>query len=47
MHSVFFTSHYRHNGVDTNMILAAAKWNDTGGELSSCIINNIPWDHVL
>ena len=43
----FLTSPFRHNGVDTNMTLDAAKWNGTGGELSSCVINNIPWDHVL
>ena len=27
------------NGVDTMMTLDAAKWNATGGELSSCVIN--------
>ena len=27
------------NGVDTMMTLDAAKWNGTGGELSSCVIN--------
>ena len=26
-------------GVDTMMTLDAAKWNGTGGELSSCVIN--------
>ena len=37
---------FRHNGVDTSMTLDAAKWNGAGGELSSCVINNIPLDHV-
>ena len=27
------------NGVDAMMTLDAAKWNGTGGELSSCVIN--------
>ena len=27
------------NGVKTMMTLDAAKWNGTGGELSSCVIN--------
>ena len=27
------------NGVNTMMTLDAAKWNGTGGELSSCVIN--------
>ena len=27
------------NGVDTIMTLDVAKWNGTGGELSSCVIN--------
>ena len=31
--------HPRRNGVDTMMILDAAKWNGTGGELTSCVIN--------
>ena len=31
--------HHRRNGVDTMMALDAAKWNGTGGELSSCVIN--------
>ena len=43
---VFFTSLLRHNGVDTSMALDAAKWNGAGGELSSCVINNIALDHV-
>ena len=30
---------YGRNGVDTMMTLDAAKWNGTGGELSSCVIN--------
>ena len=29
------------------MTLDAAQWNGTGGELSSCVINNILLDHVL
>ena len=29
----------RRNGVNTMMTLDAAKWNGTGGELSSCVIN--------
>ena len=29
------------------MTLDAAKWNGAGGELSSCVINNIPLDHVF
>ena len=40
------TSLIRHNGVDTSMTLDAAKWNGAVGELSSCVINNIPLDHV-
>ena len=43
----FLTSLLRHNGVDTNMTLDTAKWNGAGGELSSCAINNILWEHVL
>ena len=35
----------RHNGVDTIMTLDAAKWNGGVGGLSSCVINNIPFDH--
>ena len=46
MHSVFFTSFLRHNGVVTIMIFDAAKWNGAGSELSSCVISNIPLDHV-
>ena len=45
VHSVF-TAVFRHNGVDTSMTLDASKWNGAGGELSSCVINNIPLDHV-
>ena len=29
------------------MALDAATWNCAGGELSSCVINNIPLHHVL
>ena len=29
----------RRNGEDTMMTLDAAKWNGTGGELSSCVVN--------
>ena len=43
----FLTSLSRHTGVDTSMTLDAAMWNGAGGELSSCVINNIPLDHVL
>ena len=43
----FLNSSLRPNGVDTIMTLDAAKWNCAGGELSSCIINTIPLDHVL
>ena len=46
MHSVFFNSPHRHKVVDTSMTLDAAKWNDAGGELASCVIKNIPLDHV-
>ena len=42
----FLNSTRRHNGVDTSMTLDAAKWNGAGGELSSCVINNILLDHV-
>ena len=38
MHSGVLIQH-RSNGVDTMMTLDAAKWNGTGGELSSCVIN--------
>ena len=31
--------HFRRNGVDTMKTLDAARWNGTGGELSSCVIN--------
>ena len=34
----FKSIHGRH-GVDTMMTLDAAKWNGTGGKLSSCVIN--------
>ena len=37
MHSSNSTHH--RNGVDTMMTLDAAKWNGTGGELSSYVIN--------
>ena len=47
MHSVFFNSTLRRNGVDTSITLDAAKWNCDGAELSSCVINTIPLDHVL
>ena len=43
---VFLNSPLRHNGVDASMTLDAAKWNGAGGELSSCVINNISLDHV-
>ena len=46
MHSGVLTSLLRHNGVDTRMTLDAAKGNSAGTELSSCVINNIPLDHV-
>ena len=42
----FLTSPLRHNGVGTSMTLDADEWNGAGGELSSCVINNIPLDHV-
>ena len=43
----FLNSSHRRNGVDTSITLDAAKWNCAGGELSSCVINTIPLDHVL
>ena len=43
----FLNSLLRHNGVDTCITLDAAKWKYDGAELSSCVINTIPWDHVL
>ena len=43
----FLNSSPRHNRVDTNRTLDAAKWNGAGDELSSCVINNIPLDHVI
>ena len=44
----FLNSSLRRNGVDyTIMTLDAAKWNCAGGELSPCVINTIPLDHVL
>ena len=43
----FLSSFLRHNRVDTDITLDAAKWNGAGGELSSCVINHIPCDHVL
>ena len=39
MHSGVLIHLHRHNGVDAMMTLDAAKWNGTGGELSSCVIN--------
>ena len=42
----FLNSSLRRNGVDTIITLDAAKWNCDGAELSSCVINNIPLDHV-
>ena len=39
MHSRGSNSTVRRNGVDTMMTFDAAKWNGTGGELSSCVIN--------
>ena len=36
-HSVVQIHTNRRNGVDTMMTLDAAKWNGTGGELSSCV----------
>ena len=41
----FLNSPHRRNGVYTIMALDAAKWNCAGGELSSCLINNIPLHH--
>ena len=43
----YLNSPLRRNGVDTIMTLDAAQWNCAGGELSSCVINNIPLHHVL
>ena len=43
---VFLNSPRRPNGVDTSMTLDAAKWNGPGDKLPSCVINNIPLDHV-
>ena len=42
VHSGFVEFIHRHNGVHTSMTLDAAKWNGAWGELSSCVINNIP-----
>ena len=39
MHSGVLIHPHRRNGVDTMMTLDASKWNGTGGELSSCVIN--------
>ena len=39
MHSGVLIHPYVAMGVDTRMTLDAAKWKDTGGELSSCVIN--------
>ena len=35
------------NGVNTMMTLDAAKWNDTGGELSSCVINTSIRSYII
>ena len=43
----FFNTPLRRNGVDTSFTLDAAQWNCACGELSSCVINTIPLDHVL
>ena len=32
---------------DTSMTLDASMWNGAVGELSSCVINKMPLDHVL
>ena len=42
----FLNSIRRRNGVDSIMALDAAKRNCAGGELSSCVVSNIPLDHV-
>ena len=47
MHSGFFNTFLRHNGVDTSITLDVAKWNCDGAELLSCGINTILLDHVL
>ena len=48
MHSVFFIIHPADTMMwDTSMTVDAAMWNGSVGELSSCVINNIPLDHVL
>ena len=47
MHSGVFEFNLRRNGVDTSIILDAAKWNCAGGKLTSCVINTIPLVHVL
>ena len=47
LHSGVFEFTLRCNGADTSMTLDAAKWNGAGGELSSCVMNNIQLDHVL
>ena len=39
MHSGVLIHPSCRNGVDTMMTLDASKWNGTGGELSSCVIN--------
>ena len=39
MHSGVLIHPLRRNGVDTMMTLDASKWDGTGGELSSCVIN--------
>ena len=47
MHSVFLYFTPPSQCVDTIMTLYAAKWNCAGGELSSCVLNNMPLDHVV
>ena len=44
--SCLFYSTRCHNGVDTIMTLETAKWNCTGGDLSSCVTNSILLEHV-
>ena len=43
MHSGFFNSSLRHNGVYIIITLDAAKWNCDGAELSSCVITLFYW----
>ena len=47
MHSISLTRPAVAMGLDTSMTLDAAMWNGAVGELSPCVINNIPLDHVL